>query len=202
MEDHTEVISRVAGSAVLATLVFAASAWADELVPSGAKAGDLIFREGTELVSAAVLAVDRGTFSHVGMLVGRPGQWKVAHATPSEVPGRPDSVVLDDLAFFLDPKRSRRHAVFRVLQVTNHQRDEAVRAALKQIGRPFSMDTSEGTYCTTYVWQSWMDAGKSLEVSFTRLHIPLMQGEYLMPGVLAKSIHLSQIQAGSILRAQ
>lgn len=195
MEDQTEVIFRVSGSALLVTMVLATSSRADDLIPSGARAGDLIFREGTELVSAAVLAVDRGSFSHVGMLVGSPGQWKVAHATPSEVPGRPDIVVLDKLSFFLDPMRSKKHAVYAVRNATLQQREHAVSAALKEIGRPFSMDSSNGTYCTTYVWQSWMAAGKNLEVSFTRLNIPLMQGDYLLPGVLAKSRNLENLAA-------
>ncbi|WP_234265190.1 YiiX/YebB-like N1pC/P60 family cysteine hydrolase [Hydrogenophaga sp. NFH-34] len=191
MENHLEV--RAATTSLVISLFASTCAHAGDQLPTGAKIGDLIFREGTEVVSAAVLAVDRGTFSHVGMLVRDAGQWKVVHATPSEVAGRPDSVVLDDLRFYLDPARSRRHAVFQV-QATELQRESAVSFALKQVGRPFSMMASEdGTYCTTLIWQAWRDAGKNLEVTFTRLNIPLMQGDYLLPGVLAKSRHLRKL---------
>lgn len=195
MENQSEV--RSAAISLVISLFASTGALAADLLPSGAKAGDLIFREGTEVVSAAVLAVDRGTFSHVGMLVREASQWKVVHATPSEVAGRPDSVVLDDLRFYLDPSRSRRHAVFQVTEVNERQRASAVASALQQVGRPFSMTSNEGTYCTILIWQSWMDAGKNLDVSFTRLNIPLMQGDYLLPGILAKSRHLKMLDAPS-----
>jgi len=42
---------------------------------AAAQAGDLILRRGTEMISNAVMAVDDGNFSHVGMLMGEPGRW-------------------------------------------------------------------------------------------------------------------------------
>lgn len=173
-------------------LACAATAHAADVLPADARAGDLIFRAGTESVSAAVLAIDRGEFSHVGLLAGEPGAWTVVHATPSEVSGRADGVVEDSLAFFLDPQRSRGHAVFHV-DADDQRRADAVRQARAALGRPFRMADPAGTYCTLLVWAAWRDAGLDLEVGFTRLALPLMQGRYLLPSGLGASPRLRRL---------
>lgn len=155
-------------------------------LPSTAQAGDLIFREGTEPVSDAVMAVDGGQFSHVGMLIGGPGNWQVVHATPSEVPGRPDGVVRDTLDFFIDARRARRYAVFHV-QADAAAHRKAILAAQRMLGTPFRVADTTGTYCTVLVWDAWRRAGVDLDVPFTHLNLPLLNGEYLLPGVLMAS---------------
>ncbi|MCH4270340.1 YiiX/YebB-like N1pC/P60 family cysteine hydrolase [Kerstersia gyiorum] len=186
----TTRIARLCLAWVGALLSAAALAGGSSALPPDARAGDLIFREGTEPVSDAVMTVDGGGFSHVGMLLGEPGNWQVLHATPSEVPGRPDGVVIDPLEFFTDPKLSRRHVVYHVDGTDAGQRAQAVAAARAGLGKPFRIADPAGTYCTTLVWQAWQDAGLDLEVEFTPLAIPLMQGQYLLPGRLAASPHL------------
>lgn len=162
-------------------------AYADGLVlPDKAQPGDLIFREGTEPVSDAVMAVDGGPFSHVGMLIGQPGNWHVLHATPSEVPGRPDGVVSDTLAFFVDAKRAKRYAIYHVDADAAH-RTRAVQDAQTMLGKPFRVADPAGTYCTVLVWQAWRQAGIDLDVPFTRLNLPLLNGEYLLPSSLMSS---------------
>lgn len=170
--------------------VAAVSAAADGASSRGTlQAGDLVFRRGTESVSALVLAVDRGRFSHVGMVVGRPGDWKVLHATPSEVPGQPDGVTLDSMAFFLDATRSTDHAFYAV-HATPRQRDAAVRHALDVRGMPFRVGDASGTYCTLLVWDAWRRGGVDLDVRFSRVALPLMQGDYLLPSQLRLSSRL------------
>ena len=161
-------------------------------LPAGAQAGDLIFRRGTAAISDAVLAIDPGEFSHVGMLVGRPGAWQVVHATPSEVPGRADGVVLDALAFYLSPERAERHAVYRV-RAGAGQHERAVAAALAARGQGFELAHADGTYCTALVWQAWRTAGVDLQVPFTALAIPLLQGTYLLPSTLQASPRLQAL---------
>jgi len=166
-------------------------AYADEVVlPDAAQAGDLIFRQGTEPVSDAVMAVDGGPFSHVGMLIGQPGDWHVLHATPSEVPGRPDGVVSDTLAFFVDAKRAKRYAIYHVDAGAAH-RTRAIRDAQTMLGKPFRVADPTGTYCTVLVWNAWRQAGIDLDVPFTRLNLPLLNGEYLLPSSLlaSKKLH-------------
>lgn len=179
----------------LLTPVARAAGAAEPAVPDGAQAGDLIFRRGTAAISDAVLAVDPGEFSHVGMLVGQRGAWQVVHATPSEVPGRGDGVVLDDLAFYLDPARAERHAVYRV-QADASRHALAVAAALAARGQGFELAHAGGTYCTALVWQAWRTAGVDLHVPFTRLAIPLLQGEYLLPSALQGSPRLQVLTRG------
>lgn len=158
------------------------------------QAGDLIFREGTETVSELVMMADsKGSYSHVGMLIGTPGAWQVIHATPEEVTGRGDAVVIDDLDFFISPERSLRYAVYRV-EALSKQHEQAVNAALSMLGRPFSIHQGRGTYCTTLVWQAWRDAGIDLQVSYTEIQLPLFSGQYLLPSNLLASplLHLSE----------
>ncbi|WP_082985213.1 YiiX/YebB-like N1pC/P60 family cysteine hydrolase [Orrella dioscoreae] len=166
---------------------FAATPWR---LPAEAQAGDLIFREGTETISDIILGIDPGGYSHVGMLLGSAGNWQVLHATPSEVAGRPDGVVIDTLDFFLDPVRARRHAVYQVRADDAAQREQAVRRARAALGRPFRMADDSGTYCTRLVWQAWQDAGLSLAARFRHLDLPLIPGDYLLPSGLIASPRL------------
>ncbi|MDR1529371.1 MAG: hypothetical protein LBS40_03080 [Burkholderiales bacterium] len=155
--------------------------------------GDLIFREGTEWVSEAVRIVDDGPFSHVGMIVGSEGRWQVLHATPAERPGGSDIVILDDLAFFIAPERSRHFAVYRVWANTD-QSEKAVRYLRSQLGKTFSIGNDEkDLYCTTLVWRAWQAAGVDLKTPFTYLNIPLISGEYLLPNVLSRSPLLTEV---------
>ena len=159
-------------------------------LPPQAAPGDLIFRRGTENVSQLVQAVDGGDFSHVGMLVGRPGQWQVLHATPSEREGQPDAVVLDSLDFFLDVRRA--HA-YRLYQVTAdpEARERAVAWAMAQQGQPFQLlGSGQGIYCTTLVWRAWLQSGADLEVVFTEVELPILGGRYLLPSSLSRSSRL------------
>jgi len=172
--------------ALLAGLLPPAQAQA---LPPDTQPGDLIFRRGTSLDSAVVLSVDGGEFSHVGMLLGAPGAWQVIHATPSEVPGRGDGVVIDELAFFLAPARSQTHAVYHV-QASPQQRAQAIKQALAARALTFRLADPAGTYCTLLIWRAWLEAGLDLEVAFTPLALPLMAGDYLLPGSLARSRHL------------
>ncbi|MDR0480627.1 MAG: hypothetical protein LBG66_01930 [Gallionellaceae bacterium] len=160
--------------------------------PAEAQAGDLIFRQGTEAVSGAVMLADGGGYSHVGMLAGEPGHWLVVHATPSEVPGRPDAVVVDTLEFFTAPERSNLQTVYHV-QADDKLHQQAVINAQAQIGRPFRMADPQGIYCTQLVSQAWRDAGLDLQVKPTHLHLPLIEGDYLLPGDLRVSPHLRKL---------
>ena len=185
--------------AVATGLALLASSAAAQNLPAGAQAGDLIFRLGTERISQMVQAVDQGRFSHVGLLVGAPGQWQVLHATPSERPGQPDAVVLDPLAFFLAPERAQTHAVYQVQGASAQRRQQVVQWALSQQGRPFQMlESQEGVYCTTLVWQAWQQAGLDLEVRFTSVMLPVIGGNFLLPSALQASRHVQLLPAPAV----
>lgn len=151
------------------------------------QAGDLIFREGNEPVSDLVRLADRGLFSHVGMIIGQPGAWQVIHATPEEVPGRGNAVVIDDLAFFTAPERSLQYAIYQV-QATPQQHEQAVAAALQDLGKPFSV-VETGLYCTTLIENAWLAAGVDLQPVYTQVKLPMISGHYLLPsGLLASPL--------------
>ena len=107
----------------------------------------------------------------------------------------PDGVVVDDLAFFTDPVRARRAVVYHVQGASPAQRHAALAHALAAEGTPFSFTRADSGYCTTLVWQAWRDAGLDFEVAFTPLALPLIAGDYLLPGVLSQSSHLQALSA-------
>ena len=182
----------------LAALLLASSMAYAQIDLGDAQAGDLIFRQGTEDVSLAVISLDGGPYSHVGMLLGRPGHWQVLHATPSEVPGRADGVVEDSLEFFLSPTHARLYAVYHV-DSDDGQRQHAIQAAQAMLATPFRVADPNGTYCTKLVWNAWQQAGVDMQVQFTHLNLPLMPGEYLMPNGLLASDKLTKVIANSVL---
>lgn len=186
------VIRRTAGFRLIALFaIVCGRAGAQEL--SGAMPGDLVFRQGTEVISDAARAVDAGDFSHVGMLVGGPGRWQVVHATPAEVAGRADGVTIDSLEFYLDAARARRFAIYHV-DATPAQRLRAQAHARARLGSPFRIADPNGTYCTVLVWQAWRDAGVDLRVSFKELAIPFLPGRYLLPSALQRSALLTPLR--------
>ncbi|MCL2589860.1 MAG: hypothetical protein FWD67_03000 [Betaproteobacteria bacterium] len=157
-------------------------------ISSQLEAGDLIFRIGDGWQSEAVRGMASrqqrsDPYSHVGMLVGSPGHWQVVHAVPSEMPGRTDAVVRDDLGFFLSPERARGVAIYRVAAVAA-PRAAAVEYALQRLGTPFRIveNDHEGQYCTTLVWAAWQHAGVDLGARFEHLEVPFSSsGDYLLP---------------------
>lgn len=168
-------------------------------LPPQAQAGDLIFRTGTEGISHAVMAIDQGLYSHVGVLIGNAARWQVLHATPAERPSSPDAVVLDELSFYLHPQRASAFQVFHVRAASAQQRQRAVDWALAQKGRRFHMlDPAQGTYCTTLAWDAWAQAGITLPVQRTQLALPLLSGTYLLPSALAASPRLQALPAQPI----
>lgn len=151
------------------------------------RSGDMIFRTGTETVSNIVIAADQGIYSHVGMLVLVDGAWKVIHATPEEIPGRGNKVVLDALDFFISSERALQYRIFRV-ESTNEQQQKAVEWVERQLGQPFTLLDPNGVYCTTLVWKAWLHAGVDLKVEFTLVEVPLMSNtQILLPSGLINS---------------
>lgn len=163
------------------------------------RAGDLVFRTGTEPISDSVRLVDGGGFSHVGLLIGQPGHWQVLHAVPSERADRKDAVVVDELAFYLDRVRSRRAGFYRV-DAAKDVRRAAVAWARTRIGLPFRIDplaatttSADATYCTTLIDDAYRHAGFDLQAHFRRLQLPLISGDYLLPSALRASPHLQLV---------
>lgn len=164
-------------------------------IPAGvlarADSGDLIFRRGTALISDAVRWADDGAYSHVGLLVHVAHGWQVIHAAPAAMPGHADVVRRTALERFEAPRRARAIAIYHV-DSTPAQRNRAVAAARATLGQPFGFD-ADGTYCSELVWSAWRDAGVSLEVAFTPVHLPLADGDYLTLSSLRQSPRMHRL---------
>ena len=160
------MLARLASAAVIAVSTCSAGlAFAMLPLPPQAAPGDLIFRRGTENVSHLVQAVDHGDFSHVGML-------------------------LDSLDFFLDAQRAQAYRLYQVASDPG-TRERAVAWAMAQQGQPFQLlGSGKGIYCTTLVWQAWLQSGADLEVVFTEVELPILGGRYLLPSSLLRSSRL------------
>lgn len=151
--------------------------------------GDLIFREGTEPISDLIVQSEKNTYSHVGMLYKKQNQWFVIHATPPEIKGRADGVVIDPLTFFIAKERSKHYAIYKV-KGTAKQHQQALTYTLAELNKPFRLNEKEGTYCTLLIYQSWKKAGVDLEPKFTHITMPLLKGDYILPKDLILSKHL------------
>ncbi|MDN3525277.1 YiiX/YebB-like N1pC/P60 family cysteine hydrolase [Halomonas sabkhae] len=148
-------------------------------------AGDLVFRQGTEPISDAVMALDQGGYSHVGLLVGQPNEWQILHAVPD------DGVTLEPLAEFTAPDNASHYAVLQV-DATPVQRSNAIAYAFSRLGLPFKIlpaDASRGSgiYCTLLIHDAWAAAGLDLQAPFKNINMPLARGRYLLPSGLMDS---------------
>jgi len=122
-------------------------------------------------------------------------EWFVLHATPSEVEGRADTVVLDPIGFFTSPARSQLHVVYHVTDADDAQRRAAVDTALAQLGKPFSLTKAEGVYCTELVYDAWLSGGVNLEVRFHKISLLLFpERELLLPSSLLASPKLERLE--------
>ncbi|TCV96057.1 permuted papain-like amidase YaeF/Yiix C92 family enzyme [Luteibacter rhizovicinus] len=161
-------------------------------VASHLEVGDLVFRQGSEPVSDAVRAIDTGEYSHVGMLVGSAGHWRVVHAVPAERTDRNDGVVEDSLDEFRSREHARRIVILRIA-ATPMQREAAAEWTETRLGTPFRI-AGGGTYCTQLVWQAYRENGVDLDVRFQHLNLPLLEpGDYLLPSALLASPRVSRV---------
>lgn len=150
------------------------------------KAGDIVFRCGTGMLSQVVLNADDGTYSHVGIVVDSAGRKMVVHAVPDEpdFPGDPDRVKMEGIDRFYDTGRASTGAVKR------HQ-DEAAASkaahAAKEMYRrnilfDHDFDDSDSTelYCSELVERAYMKAGH--DIAEGRRH------QYQMPAITRNPI--------------
>jgi len=110
----------------------------------------------------------RSPFSHVGLIWKTPSGCWVIHVSVAEVPGAPDVVRTDSVAFFLSKGRAAAYAVLRHRSATPEQLETVVQAARRYAERalPFDgaldLDTSDRLYCTELVWRAYREAGLDL----------------------------------------
>jgi hypothetical protein len=134
--------------------------------------GDLVFRRGESVLSAAVLVLDPGAlYSHVGIVARTAGELSVVHSVVDEAPDRAGSVRTDRIGAFLAPDRAVAVAVYRLREDSS---DSTAKAELASriaadyasrhvpFDRDFDLDTPDAVYCTELIWRAYRGAGVEL----------------------------------------
>ncbi len=116
--------------------------------------GDMAFRCGRGLASEAVLAVDGGVYSHVGIVVKGADGWSVVHITPGE--DEPEKIKAEALDVFFAPERAKAGAIMRVPErgKGGQAAKRAQKLATQNILFDHTYNIADTTkmYCTEFVW--------------------------------------------------
>ncbi len=164
--------------------------------------GDLVFRRGTGLTSQVVLAADKsGAYSHVGILKQEAGKWFVIHAVPGEpdYKGDEDRVKMEPIEKFFAKERASSGAVMRVANA----REAASKAAQHALSmfragvlfdHEYDLTDTMKMYCTELIDHVYRKEGIDLpEGRLSRINVPVLRGDYLLPNDIAQSDKLRLI---------
>ncbi|WP_311752034.1 YiiX/YebB-like N1pC/P60 family cysteine hydrolase [Proteus columbae] len=175
MESCFQVIVRIFNIVAL----FLAGAFYALALPHDLKNGDLVFRDGDEVISEIIKQVDKSGFSHVGMLWISDYGVQVIHSTPSEHSNIKDGVTVDSLEFFIS--RAKPNSVrFYQVKGSEEARNVAVQTALERVGEKFSIYPGQGVYCTELVAAAWLKAGVSISTGSRKLDMPFISDNPLI----------------------
>ena len=164
--------------------------------------GDFAFPRGTGLTSRVVLAADKGgAYSHVGILSRSEGEWFVIHAVPGErdYEGDEDRVKMEPIEAFFARGRASSGAVMRV-EASSDVAGRAARHALSLFragvlfDHEYDLTDTVKMYCTELIDYVYKSEGIDLsEGRLSRINIPVLSGDYLLPNDIAQSDKLSLI---------
>lgn len=161
--------------------------------------GDLAFRMGNSIESAAVITADRSTtFSHVGIIVFTNDNWHIVHAVPGEAEkGAQDTMKMDTIPLFFRSDRARKCAIYR-LPVPDSIAGKAAKSALDfyrqrlLFDTAFNLEDTTQMYCTELIYHAYKQVG--IDVSGGRRHtIPGFPYPMVWPSDLLKSNQLELI---------
>ncbi len=166
------------------------------------KAGDIVFRSGTGIFSQAVLCVENGTYSHVGIVVDSAGRKMVVHAVPDEpdYPGDPDRVKMETIENFYNTRRGSSGAVMR--HCDSEAASIAAQAAMEiyhsntLFDHAFDDKDTTMLYCSELVERAYLKAGYDIaEGRRHRYNIPaISKNPIIMPSDLYESAQLKLIE--------
>lgn len=157
----------------------------DDFAPCGIlRTGDLIFRRGFGTESRLIIEAqgpDRAPFSHVGMVVSE-DPVMIVHATTSDDPAHPNSVISSTLPQFLS--MGDRAGVARPVWSEDLKRTAAGRARA-MTGEAFRLvpDDPDALYCTTLIEKS-LEPDLKLDLPRDVVKVPVIGGSYLFPAAL------------------
>lgn len=161
------------------------------------QSGDLVFRQGVDAVSVAVLATKPlSQYSHIGLIMLKGKQVLVIHAAPAEDKLEVDGVKIETLALFSQSNRATHIAVMRV------SNDRAIgklatKNALKYLGRPFdtafNLQNEDSIYCTELVARAYLPLQINLIVKLQKINLPFVKGNYLIPQDVFEKANLMKV---------
>ncbi len=157
--------------------------------------GDLLFRAGDSVHSAAVLAAQGNGWSHVGIVVrAGSGALEVIHAAPADEPGEFDGVRRASLAEFA--RHAHKLGAYRPQSAA--AASYAAAHAEQYLGRPFDSrldgDSDAELYCTELITAAFQGSDLPLEPARTRYTVPMLGAvSVIEPNALAAIPMLSRI---------
>ena len=165
------------------------------------QSGDLIFREGTSLMSSAVQVADEGgRFTHVGILSRDGGEAYVIHVEPGKDLTRIEAVKREPLGSYLAEARS--WSVLRHNDLEDNPRlgrriatasSAYVRSATK-FDRAMDLSSDHELYCTELVWRTYGEALKQdLTLEIAKLSTPLGDMSIILPSAFFKAPGFTEI---------
>jgi len=154
------------------------------------KAGDVVLRRGSGLLSHAVLMAEgnRGVYSHVGIVVDSAGVMMIVHAVPDEpdYEGDPDRVKMESPESFFRSIRAQRGEVLRYRDSSVAQ--EAAGFAVEVYRRhtlfdhDYNDDDTTAMYCTELVLHAYAKTGHALGgIEHHRLQFPGLDVNCVLP---------------------
>ena len=182
-----------------------AAGWTGEL--TFLRPGDLVFRRGESVLSAAVMALDSASlYSHAGIVARLWGSLSVVHAVVDEAPDTAGSVRASRLDSFLARDRAAAAAVYRLDEDFAESTAKAELASRIAAGyasrhvpfdRDFDLDTPDAVYCTELIWRAYREAGVELvSGEFPTISFCLKRRKAILPSTLQNSPRLRLIWQG------
>ena len=145
--------------------------------------GDWVVRMGTVNDSWWISYLSNSEYSHIGMIVATEPKILVIHATTDDGEIGSDQVIVSELDRFLSPALAKKGAIIRPIFLDSKKKKEIVSAIWKQRGKPFILASKDKyhLYCTTLLLDSIQHFHPSFQPQWTKINIPLFEGEYLFP---------------------
>lgn len=163
---------------------------------SGARDGDLIFRQGRDMVSRLIMSQgDNSRYSHVGVIVHRGTEIMVIHAMPGEG-NSAGGVIEEPLSTFASFNNAVRADLYRYAGISVDQRKDIGEYLQHQIGKPFdgafSMTDDGKMYCAELAVKAYRAAGINLTNHMAFAHIMTLPEGVVLPDSLSHvpGIHL------------
>lgn len=162
------------------------------------KQGDIAFRKGEGFVSDVVLYNDAdGLYSHIGLIVIHNDSIKVVHSVPGE--GDYDGVKIEPIEMFYATSRAVKGEVLR-MELNDEQRRVIGEIAIKkgidkiEFDHDYNLNDTTQVYCTELIKLLFNHIGINIvEGRLTRVNIPGMSGDYIMPSDVYRNKKLTSI---------